>query len=132
MFVTNAKHLTHAGAKKIADTAVGKARQAGIAISVAVADAGGHLKADFDGFCHAEADWLNDFALFMALKRVNDLRPWSGVAVKRCLLCQVAVVQKTQATEACRAGHRKYDLARHLRWLASRDPHPQSNIDIRH
>lgn len=43
MFVADAKRLTHAGAKKIADTAVAKAKQAGIAISVAVADAGGHL-----------------------------------------------------------------------------------------
>jgi len=43
MFVADAKRLTHSGAKKIADTAVGKARQAGIAISVAVADSGGHL-----------------------------------------------------------------------------------------
>jgi len=39
MFVADSKRLTHAGAKKIADTAVAKARQAGIAISVAVADA---------------------------------------------------------------------------------------------
>jgi len=43
MFVADSKRLTHVGAKKIADTAVAKARQAGIAISVAVADAGGHL-----------------------------------------------------------------------------------------
>ncbi len=43
MFVADAKRLTHTGAKKIADTAVAKARQAGIAISVAVADSGGHL-----------------------------------------------------------------------------------------
>src|SRR6266849_5894742 len=43
MFVADSKRLTHAGAKKIADTAIGKARQAGIAISVAVADSGGHL-----------------------------------------------------------------------------------------
>jgi len=43
MFVADAKRLTHAGAKKIADTAVAKAKQVGIAISVAVADAGGHL-----------------------------------------------------------------------------------------
>jgi uncharacterized protein GlcG (DUF336 family) len=45
MFVADSKRLTHAGAKKIVDTAVAKARQAGIAISVAVADAGGHLVA---------------------------------------------------------------------------------------
>src|SRR2546423_8934781 len=43
MYVADSKRLTHAGAKKIVDTAVAKARQAGIAISVAVADAGGHL-----------------------------------------------------------------------------------------
>jgi len=43
MFVADSKRLTHAGAKKIADAAVAKAREAGIAISVAVADAGGHL-----------------------------------------------------------------------------------------
>ncbi len=45
MFVADSKRLTHAGAKKIVDTAVAKARQAGIAISVAVADSGGHLVA---------------------------------------------------------------------------------------
>src|SRR5256885_6235306 len=43
MFVADSKRLTHAGARKIADTAVAKARQAGIAVSVAGADAGGHL-----------------------------------------------------------------------------------------
>src|SRR5438309_9431665 len=43
MYVADSKRLTHTGAKKIADTAVAKARQAGVAISVAVADAGGHL-----------------------------------------------------------------------------------------
>jgi uncharacterized protein GlcG (DUF336 family) len=45
MYVANAKRLTHAGARKIAETAVDKARQAGIAISVAVSDSGGHLVA---------------------------------------------------------------------------------------
>src|SRR5437773_12474260 len=43
MYVADSKRLTHAGAKKIADTAISKARQAGIAISVAIADSGGHL-----------------------------------------------------------------------------------------
>ena len=45
MYVADSKRLTHAGAKKIVDTAVAKARQAGIAISVVVADAGGNLLA---------------------------------------------------------------------------------------
>jgi len=43
MYVANSKRLTHAGAKKMAATAIGKAEQAGIAISVAIADSGGHL-----------------------------------------------------------------------------------------
>ncbi|HTQ74039.1 MAG TPA: heme-binding protein [Burkholderiales bacterium] len=42
-YVADSKRLTHAGAKKIADTAVAKARQAGISISVVVADSGGHI-----------------------------------------------------------------------------------------
>ena len=45
MYVADSKRLTHAGAKKIVDTAVAKARQAGIAISVVVADSGGNLMA---------------------------------------------------------------------------------------
>ena len=45
MYVADCKRLTHAGAKKIVDTAVAKAREAGIAISVVVADSGGNLVA---------------------------------------------------------------------------------------
>jgi glc operon protein GlcG len=43
MYVANAKRLTHAGAKKMMATAIAKAEEAGIAVSVAIADAGGHL-----------------------------------------------------------------------------------------
>jgi uncharacterized protein GlcG (DUF336 family) len=41
--VTNTKRLTHEGAKRITATAIDKAREAGIAISIAVTDAGGHV-----------------------------------------------------------------------------------------
>jgi len=43
MYVADAKRLTAAGARKIADTAITRAREAGVAVTVAVADAGGHL-----------------------------------------------------------------------------------------
>jgi uncharacterized protein GlcG (DUF336 family) len=43
MYFSSTKRLTHAGAKKMAATAIGAAQDAGIAISVAIADAGGHL-----------------------------------------------------------------------------------------
>jgi glc operon protein GlcG len=43
MYVATTKCLTHQGAKHIAAVAVERAQAAGIAITVAVADAGGHL-----------------------------------------------------------------------------------------
>ena len=43
MYVAETKRLTNEGAKKMMTTAIGKAREAGIAISVAITDAGGHL-----------------------------------------------------------------------------------------
>src|SRR5438477_6538044 len=43
MYIADAKRLTAAGAKKIMATAIAKAQEAGVAVSVAVVDAGGHL-----------------------------------------------------------------------------------------
>jgi uncharacterized protein GlcG (DUF336 family) len=43
MYVAESKRLTHQGAKKIMTTAVDLADQAGIAISCAIVDAGGHV-----------------------------------------------------------------------------------------
>ncbi len=43
MYSANSKRLTHAGARKMADTAIGLAAADGIAISVAIVDAGGHM-----------------------------------------------------------------------------------------
>jgi len=43
MYVADAKRLTGAGARKMMATAIAAAEKAGIAISVAIADAGGHL-----------------------------------------------------------------------------------------
>ena len=45
MYVADSKRLTAAGARKVVDTAVARAREAGIAVTVAVVDAGGHLVA---------------------------------------------------------------------------------------
>ncbi len=43
MYVADTKRLTAAGAKKMMATAIGRAQEAGIAVTVAIADAGGHL-----------------------------------------------------------------------------------------
>lgn len=43
MDVADAKRLTAAGAKRIMAIAISRAQQAGVAVSVAIVDAGGHL-----------------------------------------------------------------------------------------
>ena len=43
MYTVDAKRLTAAGAKKIMAIAIARAQEAGIAVSVAIVDAGGHL-----------------------------------------------------------------------------------------
>jgi len=43
MYIADARRLTHHGATTMVDTAIARARAAGIAISCAVVDAGGHL-----------------------------------------------------------------------------------------
>jgi glc operon protein GlcG len=43
MYTADSKRLTAAGAKKIMAAAITRAEQAGVAVTVAIADAGGHL-----------------------------------------------------------------------------------------
>ncbi len=43
MYVANSKRLTTEGARKMMATAIEKAKEAGIAVSIAITDAGGHL-----------------------------------------------------------------------------------------
>ncbi len=43
MYIADSKRLTLAGARKMMATAIARADEAGIAVSVAIADAGGHL-----------------------------------------------------------------------------------------
>ena len=43
MYIADTKRLTAAGAKKIMATAIARAQEAGIAVTVAIVDAGGHL-----------------------------------------------------------------------------------------
>src|SRR5437763_6152135 len=43
MYIADAKRLTAAGAKKIMASAITKAQEAGVSVSVAIVDAGGHV-----------------------------------------------------------------------------------------
>jgi 4-alpha-glucanotransferase len=42
-----------------------------------LADASAQNRTEFDEFCAANAGWLNDFALFMAIKRAQNLVAWT-------------------------------------------------------
>jgi 4-alpha-glucanotransferase len=35
------------------------------------------LRLSFDAFCGENSNWLNDYALFQALRNANDLKPWN-------------------------------------------------------
>jgi 4-alpha-glucanotransferase len=39
--------------------------------------ASSRMKTAFRNFCEEQADWLDDFALFFALKNAHELRPWT-------------------------------------------------------
>ena len=54
------------------------------------------LEQDFDAFCEAQASWLDDYALFMALKEENALATWSAWPVE-------LVQRDALALEAARA-----------------------------
>ncbi len=41
------------------------------------AHAPAHQRQTFERFCHDQDHWLDDFALFMALKEKHSLRPWN-------------------------------------------------------
>jgi uncharacterized protein GlcG (DUF336 family) len=43
MYVADSKRLTAAGARKVLETAIARAKEAGIAVTIAIVDSGGHL-----------------------------------------------------------------------------------------
>ena len=43
MYVADSKRLTAAGARKVMDTAIARAREENLAVSIAIVDAGGHV-----------------------------------------------------------------------------------------
>src|SRR5574342_766202 len=43
MYLLDAKRLTSAGARKILETALARAKEANVAVTIAIVDAGGHL-----------------------------------------------------------------------------------------
>jgi len=40
--------------------------------------AGSHLRNEYEAFCESQAWWLDDYALFMAIRQENDMRDWQS------------------------------------------------------
>ncbi|MEZ4710484.1 MAG: 4-alpha-glucanotransferase [Caldilineaceae bacterium] len=58
-------------------------------------------KAAFAAFCAAQADWLDDYALFMALKDVHNGQPWNqwGMALRSRQPEALQAAQRAQADD---------------------------------
>ena len=69
-YLPNEAQTNYTEAERVKDELFNKARQT---------FKGGQfveLQQEFDEFCQAEESWLNDFALFMVLKKQNEGQPW--------------------------------------------------------
>lgn len=72
------------------------------------------LQEAFEVFCQTSADWLDDYALFVALKEMHNLRPWTEWAPELAGRDPVALekIRKSKASAIRRAKLRQFLFAR--------------------
>jgi 4-alpha-glucanotransferase len=90
----------------------------------------GPLRDRFDRFCRAQAAWLNDFALFMAIKAAHDQAPWTSwdTAIARRQPDAIA-----RWTDRCAREIRQHQLTQFLffeHWQRIRDACHARSIQI--
>jgi 4-alpha-glucanotransferase len=87
-------------------------------------------KAAFDSWCAAEADWLDDYALFIALKNKYDGRPWVEWSAEEASRKPVALdaARKTFATAIADQKFRQWVF--HQQWLALKGYANQKGIKL--
>lgn len=91
---------------------------------------GGLFTDEFRTFCGENADWLENFALFMALKDIHDLRPW--VSWEPALRQRDPDVLEAARKEHAEAIDRQrfYQFVFFRQWLALRQYANQKGIKI--
>jgi len=74
---------------------------------------------DFAEFCAEEVDWLDDFALFMALKDAHNGQPWNQWAMPLRSRQPVALAAATQEYAAAIHAHKfnQWLFYRHWQWV---------------
>jgi 4-alpha-glucanotransferase len=87
-------------------------------------------RADFERFCTEQALWLDDFALFMAVKKAHDLAPWieweEGVARR-----EPDALERWQERLADDVESEKYRQWQFFnQWLALKEYANQRGIDV--
>jgi len=84
----------------------------------------------FQAFCARQAYWLDDFALFMALKRDHDLRPWQEWEPELAAREPAALARAREAL-ADQIEYQKYLQWQFLQqWLAVKQYANREGIDI--
>jgi len=71
---------------------------------------------EFEGWCTDQADWLDDFALFMALKNENDGRPWVAWPAPLALREAGALAEARSRLETAVASQRFRQWIFHRQW----------------
>jgi 4-alpha-glucanotransferase len=90
----------------------------------------GERRRDFRAFCAANSDWLEDFALFMALRRDSSGKPWTEweSAIRRREGSALRTVRERLAHEI--AGHRFVQFEFDRQWRALRQQAHRRGIGL--
>jgi len=78
------------------------------------------LEKDFDAFCSAQASWLDDFALFMALKEEHQLATWSTWPAELALRDPAALEAARARLAGAITKHKICQVAFFRQWAALR------------
>ena len=79
-------------------------------------DASPLLQQAFDLFCTHESGWLDDWAMFAALKEANNLKPWTEWPRDVALREEVAMAEVMSALEAEIADAKALQFMFHRQW----------------
>ncbi len=88
------------------------------------------LRAAYDEFREQNADWLDDFALFMALKEAHEQRPWVEWPRRYAQRERRALAEARHALADSIAQHRFAQFMFFRQWARTRDEASQRGVRI--
>jgi len=88
------------------------------------------LGADFQDFCHSQGSWLNDYALFMALKEAHQGTSWHTWDLPLSQRQPEAMQIWQQTLQTAIEYHQFLQFLAHRQWLALKDYAQSKHIAI--